>query len=236
MPSIIDYSDITLIGIDGVGTDQSILKALKYSKQFFPNAKAKFLSSGHHDQIDSNIEHIRIQDLNYDDFSVFCLTKMHEFIDTTHMLYCHGDGFVTNPEKWNPDFLKYDYIGAPWPKNNLAYSCYRWPIVKKAYEESSGRYRIGNGGFSLRTKKLMKEVSSLYKDEYFKIPEDLVVSIILRKELENKEFKFVDDILFAGSFSCEAVNVDGYILSSNNSLGFHCGETHRDKVKLLELL
>jgi phage-related protein len=63
-----------------------------------------------------------------------------------------------------------------------------------------------------------------------------VVSIILRKELENKEFKFVDDILFAGSFSCEAVNVDGYILSSNNSLGFHCGETHRDKVKLLELL
>jgi len=236
MSNTIDYSDITLIGIDGVGTDQSILKALKYSKQFFPNAKAKFLSSGEHEKIYSDIEHIQITKLNYDDFSLFCLTKMYEFIDTKYMLYCHGDGFVTNPSAWNWEFLNYDYIGAPWTNRNLNYNYPRWPLVRKASQESGNRYRVGNGGFSLRSKKMMETVASLYLNEYYKIPEDLVISIIMRKELENMGFKFVDDILFAASFSCESTNMDGYILSCENSFGFHCGASHPNKVKLLELL
>lgn len=236
MPNTIDNSDITLIGIDGVGNDKSILKALKYSKQFFPNATVKFLTSGEHSEIDPDIQHVKINYLNYDDFSVFCLKEMYNFIDTKYMINCHGDGFVVNPDKWTDEFLNYDYIGAPWPRYNLAYSCQRWPMVKQSYENSKGEYRIGNGGFSLRTKKLMQTVSSLYIDEYFKIPEDLVICVILRKKLEEMGFNFVKNILLAGSFSCEARQVDGYILSSDHSLGFHCGETHPDKVKLLELL
>lgn len=236
MPNIIDISDITLIGIDGVGTDKSILKALKYSKQFFPNAKVKFLTSGNHDKIDSEIEHIKIDPLNYDDFSVFCLKEMHNFIDTKYMIYCHGDGFVVNPDRWTNEFLNYDYIGAPWPRHNLAYSCHRWPAVKQAYERSNGEYSVGNGGFSFRSKKLMQTVASMYSEEHFKIPEDLVICVILRKQLEEMGFNFVKDILLAASFSCEARQVDGYILSSDQSLGFHCGETHPDKVKLLESL
>lgn len=236
MPSTIQHSDITLIGVDGVGTDKSILKALKYSKQFFPNAKVKFLTSGKHDSIDSGIEHVKINPLNYDEFSVFCLTQMHEYVDTTYMINCHGDGFVVNPHKWTDEFLKYDYIGAPWPKYNLAFTCQRWPIAKKPYEDSNETYRIGNGGFSLRTKKLLQATSILYTDEYFKLPEDLVICVLWRKKLEEMGFKFVSDILFAASFSCEARHVDEYILSSDDSLGFHCGETHPDKAKLLETL
>ena len=56
----------------------------------------------------------------------------------------------------------------------------------------------------------------------------------LRQFLEEQGFKFPNSIEFAGKFSCEAQSVDGYILSSDNSLGFHCGGTHPQKVKLLE--
>lgn len=234
MPSTIDFDDITLIGVDGVGNDSRILRSLKYSRQFFPNAKVKFLTSGEHDSIDDKIEHVKIDKLNYDDFSKFCLAEWYKYFDTTYMINCHADGFVLNGQAWTQDFLNYDYIGAPWPKYNLERSSNRWPIVKDAYYASDKKYFVGNGGFSIRTNKLMKAVSELYNDSYYGIPEDLVIAVILRKQLEDMGFKFTNDIRIAGRFSCEATFVDGYILSSDNSVGFHCGGTHPDKVKLLE--
>lgn len=80
----------------------------------------------------------------------------------------------------------------------------------------------------------MKAVSEQYKDSYYGIPEDLVICMIMRKNLQNQGFRFTDNIPLAGKFSCEATFVDGYILSSDRSFGFHCGGTHPDKVKLLE--
>ena len=234
MPNIIDISDITFLGIDGVGDDVTILRSLKYSKQFFPNVKVKFLTSGNHDSIDCNIEHVQIKNLGYDEFRKFCLTELYQYFDTSYMIYCHGDGFATNPNAWTDEFLKYDYLGAPWPKSNLERSSYRWDLVKKAYYESQKTYFVGNGGFSFRSKKLMQAVSELYKDEYYGIPEDLVIAIIMRKQLEQEGFKFTNDIGIAGKFSCESPFVDGYILSSDDSFGFHCGGTHPHKVKLLE--
>tara|TARA_R110000868_G_scaffold5867_6_gene34233 strand:- start:434 stop:1156 length:723 start_codon:yes stop_codon:yes gene_type:complete len=238
MPStskhLVEYSDITLLGVDGVGNDRSILKALKYSMQFFPNAKVKFLTAGTHEPIDPRIEHIAIRNLNYDDFSKFSLQELHQYFDTKFMIYCHGDGFATSADPWCDAFLEFDYLGAPWPKYNLERSSSRWDLVKKAYYESNKTYCVGNGGFSLRTKKLMEEVSRLYKDEYYQIPEDLVIAIIMRKELETKGFQFTNHIPLASRFSCEAPFIDGYICSSDKSVGFHCGDTHPHKVKLLE--
>lgn len=234
MLNTINHHNITLIGVDGVGNDFSILKALKYSRQFFPNAQVKFLTSGIHEKLDSNIQHVNIEPLNYDDFSKFCLTKLHEYVDTDYMINCHGDGFVTNPDAWTDDFLNYDYIGAAWPSYNLERSSSRWPLVGEAYKASGNSYFVGNGGFSFRSKRLLQELPLLYKDLYYTIPEDLVISIILRKTLETKGFKFVNDLSVAARFSCEALFVNGYILSPDYSLGFHCGETHPNKVKLLE--
>ena len=62
-----------------------------------------------------------------------------KYIDTDFCLIIQGDGFVIHPENWTDEFLKYDYIGAPW--RNLAHYSF---------------IRVGNGGFSLRSKKLLK--------------------------------------------------------------------------------
>ena len=230
---MIAFKDITITGIDGIGDDINLVKSLKYSKQFFPNAKLKLISA---ESSVCDIEYTRIQKLNYDEYNKFCLTEWYKYIDTTFMLNCQGDGFVVNPTSWTDEFLDYDYIGAPWPKSNLERSSARWKLVEMSYTNSNKTYCIGNGGFALRTKKLMEMVSKLYLDEYYGIPEDLVISVILRKQLEELGFKFPTSIELAGKFSCESQFVDGYILSSNNSFGFHCDETHKDKIRLLDEL
>ena len=54
------------------------------------------------------------------------------------------DGFVINPDKWSDEFYDYDYIGAPWEK------------VDHSYLDPWGKpHRVGNGGFSFRSKKLL---------------------------------------------------------------------------------
>ena len=49
------------------------------------------------------------------------------------------------PDKCDDEWLKYDYIGAP------------WPLVKDSYIDPFGnQHQVGNGGFSLRSKKLLE--------------------------------------------------------------------------------
>lgn len=57
---------------------------------------------------------------------------------TSHTLGIQWDSWVVAPEMWNDEYLKYDYIGAPW-----------W------YKDGMN---VGNGGFSLRSTKLCRFV------------------------------------------------------------------------------
>lgn len=36
------------------------------------------------------------------------------FIRTPYMMYFQDDGFILEPSLWEPEFLNYDFIGAPW--------------------------------------------------------------------------------------------------------------------------
>jgi hypothetical protein len=88
-------------------------------------------------------------------YSEFCIRHMSKFIDTPYVLIIHADSWVLNPSAWDDAWLQYDYIGAPWPYPTRA---------------------VGNGGFSLRSKKLLDVLSQQQWDEYH--PED---DIICRK-------------------------------------------------------
>lgn len=76
-----------------------------------------------------------IRSLN--EYSTFMLNEVHRHVDTSHMLVVQYDGYVLNADAWDDAFLRYDYIGAPWPNGT-----------------------VGNGGFSLRSKLLMAHVAS----------------------------------------------------------------------------
>lgn len=88
---------------------------------------------------------LRLRAPGIDDYSHYCLYDLWRHVETAHCLVIQADGYVINPDQWDPGFLEYDYIGAP------------WPIRKNSYIDPFGvPQRVGNGGFSLRSKKLLE--------------------------------------------------------------------------------
>lgn len=63
--------------------------------------------------------------------------KLHDLPLCDHFFIFQWDGFPLFPNKWDNDYLKYDYIGSP-----------------------DGDW-VGNGGFSLRSKKLIQTLKKL---------------------------------------------------------------------------
>lgn len=87
----------------------------------------------------SSITHI--EDPVEGDYSQWILANLHKFITTDFCLVHQWDSCVLDNSKWSDEFLKYDYIGAPW--------------------DFDGSNRVGNGGFSLRSKKFLLECSKI---------------------------------------------------------------------------
>jgi hypothetical protein len=230
---MLNLNDVTLVAIDGVGTDQLLLKAVKYSIKNIDFNSIKYFTCSDYEL--ENSEKILIEKMSWNECQKFTLTILPKHIDTKYMLLIQNDGFVVNPHLWNNEFLKYDYIGASWNRANMYHNTTKWPIVHRHLTESNLEYNVGNGGFTLRSSKLMKRVSELYTSEYDAIPEDLVIAVCMRKQLEEEGFVFAPTEV-AFKFSCEIKNVDGINLSSDNTFGFHCDESHPDKFKLLETI
>jgi hypothetical protein len=70
-------------------------------------------------------------------YSIFMLTKSHRYISTSHAMIVQRDGWILNPESFDRAWLNLDYIG---------------PLFMQ-YD------KVGSGGFSLRSKRLMDQTS-----------------------------------------------------------------------------
>lgn len=79
-----------------------------------------------------------------DAYSHYVLYDLWRHVDTDHCLVVQADGYILNPESWRDDFLDFDYIGAPWFVSDSAY-----------IDPFGNHQQVGNGGFSLRSKKLL---------------------------------------------------------------------------------
>lgn len=128
------------------------------------------------------------------DYSYFVFKEMANHIKTGHALIIQHDGLIINPDKWDNEFLKFDYIGAPWGHR-------------------SGL--VGNGGFSLRSLRLMQELQRPYYDETH--PEDDRICRLYGTELIEQGFKFAPRLL-AERFSWEP---NGYRPFETNPFGAH---------------
>lgn len=142
-------------------------------------------------------KHIHMNPVNgYTEYNRVMLKQVAEHINTDHALYVQWDGIANRRDLWQPEFLNYDYIGAPWP----------W----KPEGEN-----IGNGGFSLRSRRLLDacaEDNSINLTEQINT-EDSVISS-QRKYLESKyNIKFAPTDL-AKQFSYELGNM-------RDTFGFH---------------
>lgn len=129
---------VTLMCIDCIDARRAI-KVLEHCKTKADFGAVKLLTS-----ISNGYpEGVKIMPLNsLIMYSIFMLTKVHKYIDTDHVLIVQRDGWILNPESFDPAWLELDYIG---------------PLFVQ-YD------KVGSGGFSLRSKKLMRYVSAMSPD------------------------------------------------------------------------
>ena len=116
-----------------------------------------------------------------EDWNKKIIYELPKYVDTSHALLIHADGYVINPGLWRADWMKYDYIGAPWPLPKDDYS----------YKTPSGKLiRVGNS-VSLRSKKLMDLVATRPMEyHYGNNNEDGQICVWEREWLESKGCKF----------------------------------------------
>ena len=194
---LINFDNITIICIDGVDPNHG-LKALKYSMKHITFAKSIIISHIEPDNVPDNIVFEQIEPLTHDSYSPFVLSNLSSYVDTDYCLLINDDGFVINPELWDEKFLEYDYIGAPW----------------KDYGQLN---RVGNGGFSLRSKKLIdfcKHIVPLDGEH-----EDGAICLRHKHALEEHGCKFAP-VDVAMKFSLES-RIPECDFDLNNSFGFH---------------
>lgn len=80
-----------------------------------------------------------------DDWNYKIIYELWRYVDTDYAMLIHADGYVINPDMWNPEWLEYDYIGAPWPLPQDSFS----------YQDDKGELvRVGNS-VSLRSRNIM---------------------------------------------------------------------------------
>lgn len=209
-------NDITIFSMDGTGENTpGILEALHVCLRYFNFSKVLFLTCTPVKDIDQRITQIQIPKLNYYEYNKFCIQNMTDYIETSHCLIIHDDGFIVNPNMWTDDFLKYDYIGAPW-----------YVGVSQGLTWLPQHHNfVGNGGFCIRSKKFMNEskiLSEYYTNTENIVPEDLWLCSHNYYYLLDKGIVFAD-LNTARKFATEAVS-DLYP-DLSKSFGFH-GKFH----------
>ena len=142
---MINLPDVTLIVMTSVDYEGHI-ESLKKSMNGIRYGEIVFASPEKPLNLPETIKWKKCKKyLNIDEYSYGCIYDLHKFVDTEHCLLIQSDSWVLNPEKWNDDWLRYDYIGAPWAYSDFSY-----------VDPFGNHQRVGNGGFSLRSKKLLE--------------------------------------------------------------------------------
>lgn len=139
----LNLNRVTAICIDGREIGDLLLERYKTILGFMTNTmdlgSIKFIGT-RNPSVDG-VEFKKIPKIGITDYSKFCLFKLSDHVQTDFCLLFQDDGFVLNPNLWNDSFYEYDYIGSPWPLYM------GWPVEGQ---------QVGNGGFSLRSKKLLE--------------------------------------------------------------------------------
>ena len=189
---MLELPQVTLCCIDTIHHALA-LRALRCSMREISFGRTLFLTDRSLEE--AGIETRVIEPLvSREAYSQFVLKSLLPHIDTSHVLLIQWDGYAINPAAWRDEFLECDYIGATW----------FW---------HSDAMRVGNGGFSLRSRKLLVAL----QDSRIALagPEDETIGRSFRPLLEREHgIRFAPEPL-ADGFAFEAAYPIG------KPFGFH---------------
>jgi hypothetical protein len=218
---MLNLNNVTLIAIDGTGTYKKITKAIQLSKKNINFADVILLSPESNYNNLNGIKLIKIDKLTYVEWNRFVLKELYKYFNTSHYIYVDVDGFIVNSNLWTDDFLKYDYIGAPWKYQEHILTKYVDDFVKRKNPNQVNL--VGNGGFTLRSKRLLLETNRCLDDRYYL--EDLYICINNYDYFISKGIKFAP-IELACIFSQDPV------IDINKTFGFHGHKNLIDQFQL----
>jgi hypothetical protein len=206
---MLHLDNVDLIIIDCVEVSQA-LDTLRACSEEIKFGKVCIFT---HENITSDFcEVIQIDEIDtIDKYSDFCL-RLKDYLSNDYVLLVQNDGFIINPDLWSDDFLNYDYIGAPW---NFTFV--------------PGQ-RIGNGGFSLRSKRFL-EFSSEFETTNG-IPEDNFLCLNNYELAINRGLKFAP-LNLASKFAHEYKNPMKWQFNPEDHFGFHGKENVEDARKFI---
>lgn len=162
---LLDLPDVTLCCVDtrepalAIAALQRCTAGIRFAQVLLFTEATKLL------QTPAGIRIVDLRLASVADYSVFLLRGLVQYLHTSHLLIVQWDGFVLDSTAWDPAFLRYDYIGAPWPEFN-------------------GARAVGNGGFSLRSRRLLQALQEPAIEPSH--PEDICICHQHRERLERQ--------------------------------------------------
>lgn len=128
------------------------------------------------------------------DCSVFSLKHMYQYIETDHIIMSQPDGMAVNLQYWEDEFLEYDYVGPPYNINEKYTNEGLVEHFGLSEYKDLNKWVVGNGGISVRSKKLFKALQDDRIPEYVLnkktgqrfYGEDLQVTLVYREFLEKE--------------------------------------------------
>jgi len=194
---MIELPRITIVAIDCYNYGLATLALQKCNQQV--KANRTVLLTDIPLELDG-IEVVNIPNISSkEQYSEFCIKELYKYFDTDFVLVVQHDGYILDGKAWDDEFYNYDFFGAPW-----------------LYVDGKN---VGNGGFSLRSKKLQE---ALGKDDFIKAsdPEDQAIGRLYRDYLiKEYDIKFPSEKL-ADKFSFELRE------PNQKTFGFH-GNFHQ---------
>lgn len=139
--------NVTVVIVDCQNQGRAIAAIQKTLKQITPKEVLFFTDINVKVQDVATVVIPKITSKN--EYSRFVMKEVYKYVNTEFALFIQHDGFVLNGDLFVDDFFSYDYIGAKW----------LFPESERC---------VGNGGFSLRSKKLLDAVGI---DDFIKCTE-----------------------------------------------------------------
>lgn len=203
--------DITLVAVDCTDRIENTMGALRTCQFGFDFASVKIFSHKKPVSRMDNVDFIKIPEIkNINEYNEFMFLNLGEYIFTSHALTVQDHAYIINPIVWKDEWLNYDYIGAPWAISENSYIC----------RDTGEHVRVGNGGFSLRSRRLMllpKRYNLPLLEEQGWFNEDGNICVYHRKRMLELGVRYAPLEVAAGfSFENYIDDARGYI-----PFGFH---------------
>lgn len=190
-----DLSTVTLLAVDCVSVDR-LKEPLRRCLDGCSFGAVKILS--HLNDTLPGAETVKIRQIrSKGEYSMFMIKEAWRHVQTDHALVFQHDGFILNAQAWKPEWLQYDYIGGPWTRPQF-----------------QGRVnKVGNGGFSLRSRRLMEAFNKTEIDPATCPPEDVYICASRYADMVRRGMKYAPESE-AIKFSVESGRWEG-------QFGFH---------------